>query len=302
MKLLIIAIGIIFMSCNGQNKTNEANEVAKEPIEKGISELQKEVNEHPTKQNRNALATAFLSEIQKDKGSPHNATLFHNAINLFVQNENYTRAVSLLKQTIHGDFGGKFTKADILQLASINEKMGKPEYANAIYASYLKAFPDVKNRADVKAKMKGEYFEIESALKGLVKKMTDSKTNKVNPEVAKDYIEICTLTALANPKEQKNAKYLQKAAEVTRSLRMFPKAIQFYEWIRQSYADTPEAPKALFMEAFTFDEKLNDKEKARKLYELFLVQFPKDDFADDTQFLLDNLDKSNEDIIRKFGK
>lgn len=300
MRILIIVIGIFFMSCNGQNSTKDVNTVTTEPIEKGISELQKEVNEHPTKQNRNALANAFLAEIKKDKDGSNNATFFHNAINLFVQNENYTRAMSLLKQTIHGDFGGKYTQDDILQLASINEKMNKPQYANAIYAAYLKAFPDAKNKEDVKAKMKGQTFEMESALKGLVKKMTDPKTNKVNPEVAKDYIEICTLTALTNPKDQKNAKYLQKAAEVTRSLRMFPKAIQFYEWIRQSYADTPEAPKALFMEAFTFDEKLNDKEKARKLYKLFLEQFPKDDFADDTQFLLDNLDKSNEDIIRNF--
>ncbi len=290
------------MSCNGQNSTKEANTIPTEPIEKSISDLQKEVNENPTKENRNALATAFLAEIKKDVKNPNNSTLMHNAIQLFIQNENYNKAISLLKQTIHLEYGGANSPADVLQLANVNEKMGKSNYATAIYAAYLKAFPNAKNKAEVEAKMKGQQFEIGAALKALVKKMSDPKTNKVNADVAKDYIEICTLNALVNPNDKTNAGYLHKAAEVARSLRMFPKAIQFYEWIRQQYADTPEAPKALFMEAFTFDEKLKNKDKARELYKLFLKQFPKDEFADDTQFLLDNLDKSNEDIIKKFGK
>ena len=302
MRLLIIAIGIIFMSCNGQDNANEAKTVTSENTENTIANLQKEVNDHPTKENRMALANALLEKIKKDPKNSNNPTFYHNAINLMIQNEDYNRVVSMLKQSIHSDFDGADTPNDILQLASINEKLGKSNYAMAIYAAYLKAFPDAKNKDDVKAKMNGENFEIDSALKELVKKMTDPKTNKVNSEVAKDFIEICTLTALVNPKDKANAKYLHKAAEVTRSLRMFPKAIQFYEWIRQQYADTPEAPKALFMEAFTFDEKLKKKDEARKLYKLFLEQYPKDDFADDTQFLLENLDKTNEDIIKKFGK
>ena len=41
-------------------------------------------------------------------------------------------------------------------------------------------------------------------------------------------------------------------------------------------------------------------EKARGLYEEFVKNHPTDEFADDTQFLLANLGKSDEEIIKQF--
>lgn len=297
MRIIILMIGVFFISC--QSEVKDANTITT-PIKKTIADLQKEVSENPTKESRGALANAFLDEIKSDPKNPKNSIFFHNAINLFVQNGSLNRASNLLKQTIHNNYASEDTQNDILQLASVSKKMEKPLYAKTIYSAFLSAFPDTPNKDEVKKKLDGG-FGIESALKNMVEGMSDAKTNKVNPDVAKDYMELCSLNALVNPNDVKNARFLHKGAEVALALRMFPKAIQYYEWIRQKYSDSPEAPKALFMEAFTFDEKIKDKDKARKLYKLFLDQYPKDEFADDTQFLLENLDKSNEDIIRKFG-
>ena len=55
------------------------------------------------------------------------------------------------------------------------------------------------------------------------------------------------------------------------------------------------------MKAFTYDNEMGEKEKAKALYTEFLEKYPNDDFADDTKFLLENLFKSNEEIIQEFG-
>ena len=52
--------------------------------------------------------------------------------------------------------------------------------------------------------------------------------------------------------------------------------------------------------AFTLDNDLQRHEEAKELYESFLEKYPDDDFADDTQFLLQNLGKTDEEIIQSF--
>ena len=47
------------------------------------------------------------------------------------------------------------------------------------------------------------------------------------------------------------------------------------------YPGTKEGKRSLFMVAFTYDEKLNDKPKAIETYKEFLVKYPKDESPDD---------------------
>ncbi|MEN0006956.1 MAG: tetratricopeptide repeat protein, partial [Bacteroidota bacterium] len=73
-----------------------------------------------------------------------------------------------------------------------------------------------------------------------------------------------------------------------------------YDQIYENYPDYEKAPQSLFLKAFTQDNDLKRPDEARKLYEEFLERYPEDDFADDTQFLLENLGKDDEEIIKSF--
>ena len=81
----------------------------------------------------------------------------------------------------------------------------------------------------------------------------------------------------------------------------FP-ADAIYDAIYTQYPQYEKAAQALFLKAFTYDNDLKDKGTAKALYEEFLQKFPNDDFADDTQFLLKNLGKNDEEIIKSFGQ
>lgn len=66
---------------------------------------------------------------------------------------------------------------------------------------------------------------------------------------------------------------------------------------------SPLAPKALFYEAFLYENILYDTTQARRLYEDFLSYYPEHELADEVRASLENLGKTPEklleDILRK---
>lgn len=93
--------------------------------------------------------------------------------------------------------------------------------------------------------------------------------------------------------------YLFKAAEVATVQRQYAKAVELYGRIENEFSSHPRAPQALFMQAFTYDENLGQLETAREKYQQFIAKYPQHDFADDAQVMLDNLGKSDEEILRE---
>ncbi len=63
---------------------------------------------------------------------------------------------------------------------------------------------------------------------------------------------------------------------------------------------TPYAPKALFYEAFLYENQLSDTARARELYELFLREYPQHELASEARLALRNLGKSPEQLLQEF--
>ncbi len=104
----------------------------------------------------------------------------------------------------------------------------------------------------------------------------------------------------AFPEDSLSAAYLSKAGETARALQQFDKVLEISEKIEKSYPDSRAAAGAMFMKAFTLDNDLKRYNEAKLAYEAFLKKYPNDEFADDAQFLLNNLGKSPEEIIKGF--
>lgn len=155
---------------------------------------------------------------------------------------------------------------------------------------FKKAFPDM---AALKTQLSGLIEEVKG-------KIYDESTNRLDPELSADYIEKCDLYAQLLPEDEQSPKLLFQAGETARSARNFSKALQIYDKIYTQYPNYEKAPQALFLKGFTLDNDLKQHDKARVIYEDFLAKFPNDDFADDTQFLLSNLGKSDDEIIKNF--
>ena len=75
-----------------------------------------------------------------------------------------------------------------------------------------------------------------------------------------------------------------------------------YDWIYQYFPDYKKAPLALFLKGFAMDSEFKQPAEAKKIYDQFLLEFPNDSLAKDVTFLLKNLGKSDEEILKEIEK
>ena len=58
----------------------------------------------------------------------------------------------------------------------------------------------------------------------------------------------------------------------------------------------------MFLKAYVLENNLNDIERARETYNAFLAKYPTHHLADDVNFLLENLGKSDDEILELITK
>ncbi len=146
----------------------------------------------------------------------------------------------------------------------------------------------------------GEKVDAEKDIMDLGKRMYDESTNRLDTKVANEFIASCEAFAQANPDHEKSAEYLLKAGETARTIKNFQKGIALYDRVIETFPNHPKAAQALFLTGFTLDNDMQQSDKAKVIYEEFLQKYPQDEFADDTQFLLNNLGKTDDEIIKSF--
>ena len=59
---------------------------------------------------------------------------------------------------------------------------------------------------------------------------------------------------------------------------------------------------ALFLKGFLLENDLKKPEKAKEIYESFMQKYPNHAMAKDVNFLIQNLGKSDKEIIEKINK
>jgi TolA-binding protein len=74
-------------------------------------------------------------------------------------------------------------------------------------------------------------------------------------------------------------------------------AIGCYKKVYEKYPNSKRAPFCLFMQGFIYENNLHSPEMAKKLYEEFMKKYPNNELAKDVKFALDNLGKSDEEIM-----
>lgn len=268
-----------------------------------VERLTQALKANPTKENRDLLITAYQDTINaQPNNAAANALFFTEVANLHLANKNYVRALQTLMQGIQDYPKALDVPEKVWMLASIyNQYIQRPKIANIAKKLYAQQFPKGADFDAAQAVLRATNTTIGEDIIALGGSMYDETTHKVDFQAANDYIRICELFAVLKPQDGLSPDYLHKAGETARAIRAFPKAVEIYDRIYANYPTYEKAAQALFLKAFTYDNDLGDKATAKALYEEFLTKFPEDDFADDTQFLLANLGKDDEEIIKSFG-
>ncbi len=128
----------------------------------------------------------------------------------------------------------------------------------------------------------------------------NNNSNRINVEDAKKLAGFYENYAIEIENDSLTPSFLFKAADINMNMNRPENAIGCFTTILEKYPTNINAPSALFLTAFIYDDQLADYKNAEKYYKLFLEKYPDNDFTDDAEISLKNLGKTPEQLIEEF--
>jgi len=271
-----------------------------EPELENIAALEKDIEASPTADKIEELIGLYEQYIADHPDEVDtNSEMLQKAAFVQYAGHRYASAIKHLKRAIREFYSSKKTPENALFLASIiSKEMNNPTVSNAAYYAYLQAFPNHAKVAFVRDSILTDSMDLHAEIDSLRTRIYNDATNKYDSEVSNNFIGTCEMHGLLLPEDPASPDLLYEAARTAGYIRSFPMAVYLYEWVYTRYPEYPKASQALFMMAFTYDNEMGMADKARELYGEFLQKYPSDDFADDAQVLLQNLGKSEEEVLK----
>jgi len=189
------------------------------------------------------------------------------------------------------------------KLASALSDIGKKIPSDVLIDAYVNQYPNGKYKDLLMKKQTEKIENVDTFLVNLAKNIfVNPDKFGINRLAAQKYVDACEAYALGNKDSGMAPEYLYRAAEMARTLKTYPKALNIYDWIEAEYPNYEKSATTMFLKGFMLENELNDKESARKVYQAFITRFPKSELQDDVKFLLDNIDKSDEEIMKLIEK
>lgn len=288
-QLLVMLLLVCLMSCGEQV----------DPAIAALNRLEQELEIQPSE----ARAKAFLSEANSFVGSNYeNFALIEPYL---IKGAKVSKDYGFLDQTPNfllrilrsKEFSQDKTKY-MLDLGDIMINLNKVHASNVIYKELhadTKDNPEINKRyalIDSMALSKSNYVQY------LFDQVTiDPDEIGINKRAALKFVDAAEALALVKPEDPLVPDYLYKAAEIARSLRTMPKAMSIYDWILEDFQDYEKIPTITFIKGFILEQEFKKPEEAKAVYNTFLERYPDHQMAESAKFLLNNLGKSDEEIL-----
>lgn len=128
------------------------------------------------------------------------------------------------------------------------------------------------------------------------------KAVEIDNTIANNAIILYTEFALDFPEDTLAPEYLFKAGEVSTAAKKYKRALDCYENILMNYPDYKHYKESLYLKAFLLDNFLNDDVAAKVVYKEVIKKFPETNYAKDAKAAIENLGKTDEQIIEEIKK
>ncbi len=294
-RFIIISSAIFLFSCKNSDKsTSQVDE---------ISTLESAYKTNPTLDNFNILLQKMGEKIMNESDHAKKEALIIKSIDLCkeTKNEAYinTFAIELIKLNPKSETSKRF----MWQIADDMSASGKYDVASILMKGYANLYPeDIKSKSIIDS-LPNTYDDLHVFIKAVAAKVFENPdVNGINKANAEKYVDVCESYALAFPNDSLSASYLFKAAEMSRAMQSYGKTISLYDWITTYHSTDKNAPMALFLKGFLLENDLKKPEKAKEIYESFMQKYPNHAMAKDVNFLIENLGKSDKEIMEKIEK
>lgn len=108
--------------------------------------------------------------------------------------------------------------------------------------------------------------------------------------------------AMFFPNDSLAPDYLFKAGQIATAAKKYKQALVFYQTITNKYTDFKYAGESLYLQGFLLDNFMNDDAGAKLIYEEIITKYPSTTIAKDSKAAIDNLGKTDEQIIEEYKK
>jgi tetratricopeptide (TPR) repeat protein len=220
------------------------------------------------------------------------------AATVAIESEQYSQAIELLTTAIKDHFSAKNTKENILLLAEVYQKyLNNENIAATVLQSAQRQFPE---ESSFTQQIQPQWPALEIRLEDLKKGVMDTVQKQINYTYVNDYILSCAAYAMILPEDTLSPRLLFEAGQLAHQTQTYNEALELLDWMCLEYPEHPMAADALFLNGYILDSELKRFDEAKQRYEAFLERYPDNEFAETTQFLLDNLGVPAEEIIKRF--
>jgi tetratricopeptide (TPR) repeat protein len=96
--------------------------------------------------------------------------------------------------------------------------------------------------------------------------------------------------------------FVYKSAEISTATGKYEQALSNYKLISFKYPKFKLAPEALFLQAALLDNYMGKEGEARMIYEQVITKYPNTMLASDARAAIQNLGKSDQELIEEFKK
>ncbi len=187
---------------------------------------------------------------------------------------------------------------DIFGLATRLKALGKVSASDVLYHGYINN-TEGQSKDEATAQLSAPIANIDTFINSIRTSMFDNPTkfglNEIN---ARKYVDACEAYGMVYTESTQAPVYLFNGAEVAKTLRSFNKSFGLFDWIIDKYPNHPKAATSLFLKGFIMENEVKNVDQARELYNEFITKHPNHELRDDVQFLIDNLGKSDEEILK----
>ena len=278
---------LLFISCG--EKTAKIEDV-------DIAQMEEALKSNNSKQNELALIGTIFRKAAEQTSDKEKEKYFQYGVEKCGSLGYTSEQQSFISELLKCCYKSDQTPERLAKLASLLSASDKKEVAsvvnNALYRNFKssdfasKVSPeDQKLNYSAYIKSVGaEAFEGEGSM-GLKR------------EEAIRYIDLTEAFAMVDPRSGDAPDYLWKGAEMARNLGSVEKSLSLYSDLASRYPDNEKAADALFLKGYILETAIGNIEGAREAYTSFVNKYPKHELADDAQFLLENLGKTDADLL-----
>lgn len=294
-------VGVLFtlMVCCTSNVSNEHdNTTILEIVQNGGSDL--------TRDSLRTLKENVYQYISGDEMSSNQgaqAQLLYEMGLLLDRNRSFSESAKIFKDIVVDYPNTDWSEKALYTLINTYKvKVKSPQVTETLSALLLSKNPNYEKKEELDGNIRDNFNGINQALEQLQNQALYEKEGemKVDRIKADEFIFLSQVNAAMRPKDERSKNYLDRSSEFARSIVNNEELLDVLNLLIQLYPNSKEGQQALFLKAFHVENILKDKQSAKSLYEEFLKKFPDNGFAKDAQFLLRNIDKTEEEILREF--